>query len=125
MAKRRENFFEALVYEKDGDLNLTWLFVLLMGLVGCVGFLHAVFTAATVIEKVAAWSFLGGSFSLVVLAAIPIAKAKILANSKVPGEMAKSIASVTEGLQDPGMSSDIQETYIKKQTSRGRDDDKG
>lgn len=121
MNKRRENFFQALLYEKDGDLNLTWLFVLILGLIGAAGFLHVVFAAAPVVEKIAAWSFLGGAFSLVVLAAIPIAKAKILANSRVPGEMAKSIASVTQGLEDPGQSSDIQDSYGKTKTKNTSD----
>ena len=113
--KRRENFFQALLYERDGDLNLTWLFVLLMGTVGCIGFIWNLFIGAPVLVQIASWSFLGGAFSLVVLAAIPISKAKILANSRVPGDMARSIASVAE--HDPGVSTDIQESYQRTVTS--------
>lgn len=109
-------FFTALLFEKDGDLNLTWLFVFLMGLVGSFGFVHIViFNHGQLLEKIAAWSFLGGSLSAMLIASLPLNKAKILARATLPGEIAKSISSVALG-NDPGVSTDIQEL---KQDEKG------
>jgi hypothetical protein len=116
MAYHKEHntpFWHSLVFETDGDLNLTWLFVLLMGGVGTVGFLWEIVVgpilgfAPSTIEKIAAWSFLAGAFASVLIAAIPIAKAKVLAKATLPGELAKSVASV--GDQFVEQSTDIQE----------------
>ena len=117
-------FIDSLVFEQDGDLNLTWLFVLLMGLIGSVGFLYTIMfnPASSVVERIAAWSFLGSAFALVVLAAIPIAKTKILANSRVPGDVGRSIASVSRGMES---STDIQEMYTRTSTNNDNDGERG
>ncbi len=87
-------FWGSLVYTKDGDLDLSWCFVLLMGLCGVVGFLWVlIIHPASIPVQIAAWTFLGGAFVSVLIAAIPIAKAKILADSRVQVELAQSIAS--------------------------------
>jgi hypothetical protein len=49
---------------------------------------------------------MGGTFASVLISAIPIAKAKILASSKVPGEIAKGISSSVANVET---STDIQE----------------
>lgn len=106
-------FLTALLYERDGDLNLTWLFVFIMGIVGAIGFFVEVVIrgggVASVPAKLAAWSFLAGAFLSVLIAAIPVAKAKILANAKLPGEVSKSIASI----KNVETSTDIQELRQK------------
>ena len=93
-------FFQSLLYETDGDLNLTWLFVLLMGLMGSAGFLWSIvlgplfgFTINTLVQ-IASWSFLAGAFASVLIAAIPVSKAKILARATLPGELAKAVSNV-------------------------------
>lgn len=118
MAEKEEGtarpFLKALVYERDGDLNLTWLFVFLMGLVGSLGFMSTVIFSpeASVLEKIAAWSFLGGAFMAVLIAAVPIAKAKILAQSSLPADFAKGIASVAQNVEQ---STDVQEIFMRSQ----------
>lgn len=93
-------FFQSLLYETDGDLNLTWLFVLLMGLIGSAGFLWSIvlgplfgFTINTLVQ-IASWSFLAGAFASVLIAAIPVSKAKILARATLPSELAKAVSNV-------------------------------
>lgn len=114
-------FLTALLYERDGDLNLTWLFVLIMGIVGAIGFFVEVVIrggdVSSTPAKMAAWSFLAGAFLSVLIAAIPIAKAKILANAKLPGEVSKSIASI----RNVETSTDIQEIYQKLGTTEDPD----
>lgn len=105
-------FWTALVFEKDGDLNLTWLFVFIMGMIGAAGFVHVVILShGALLAQIAAWSFLGGSLASMLIAAIPLSKAKILARATLPGEIAKSIASVSVG-EDPQVSTDIQELHM-------------
>jgi hypothetical protein len=108
-------FWTALVFEKDGDLNLTWLFVFLLGMIGAAGFVHVViFGHGALLAQIAAWSFLGGTLASMLIAAIPLSKAKILARATLPGEIAKSISSVVIG-SDPGVSTDIQELSQRQQ----------
>lgn len=105
-------FFAALLFEKDGDLNLTWMFVLLMGMIGAIGFMYTLVTPTmTLFDRLAAWSFLGGSFMGVLISAIPLAKAKVLAKSTLPSDFAKSIASVAPKSVD--QSTDVQEIITK------------
>lgn len=110
--KKSRQFFQSLLYETDGDLNLTWLFVLLMGLMGSAGFLWSIvlapifgYTVNTLVQ-IASWSFLAGAFASVLIAAIPVSKAKILARATLPAELAKSVASVANNVE---VSTDIQE----------------
>jgi len=110
--EKTRRFFQALLYESDGDLNLTWLFVLVMGLTGSAGFLWSVvlaplfgYTINTVVQ-IASWSFLAGAFASVLIAAIPISKAKILARATLPGDLAKAVSSVADNVE---VSTDIQE----------------
>lgn len=111
--KQHRSLLEALFFEKDGDLNLSQVFVLLMGLAGTFGFIYQLIYSKNTLTTIAGWSFMAGAFASVLIASIPIAKAKILANSKLPGELAKAIADV--GLNDPGISSDIQELTERRQ----------
>jgi hypothetical protein len=100
MTDAPRKFFQALLYETDGDLNLTWLFVLIMGLVGSIGFVWAVIVApflgipVNTMVQIASWSFLAGAFASVLIAAIPLAKAKVLARATLPGDLAKAVSSV-------------------------------
>lgn len=120
MSKHNETdnrpFFSALVYEKDGDLNLTWLFVMLMGLIASAGFIFVLGAdpgVFTLWDRLAAWSFMGGAFASVLIASLPIAKAKILANAKLPGELSRSISSIAP--KNVEASTDIQELSAGKQ----------
>jgi hypothetical protein len=104
-------FWASLFFTKEGDMDLTWLFVLLMGLAGVFGFVwQLVHAASPTLAIIAGWSFMGAAFASVLIAAIPISKAKILANSKLPGEIAKSISDVAHNVET---STDIQELSEK------------
>jgi hypothetical protein len=109
----------ALFFTKNGDLDLTWLFVFIMGMIGSYVFLHVnVFQRdSSIIEKVVSWSFLAGAFSLIVLAAIPLAKTKVLADAKLPGEMAKNVGDAAKGITiiPTETSTDVQELVKKQQ----------
>ena len=85
----KRSFWYALVFERDHSLNLGWALSLLFALAGVVGFVVVVVIRqdSSTLEKLAAWTFLIGAFAIVLIAALPIAKAKILADAKLPGEM--------------------------------------
>jgi hypothetical protein len=88
---RHERGWHRLFYTGDGDLDLSWILVVVFAIVGLTGFLAEAFSSHQV--STAAWSWLGGSFLSIVIAAVPIAKARLLANSKSLGDLARSIAS--------------------------------
>ena len=90
----------ALFFTKEGNLDLTWLFVFIMGMIGSYGFIHVnvIVRESSIVEKVVSWSFLAGAFSLIVLAAIPLAKTKVLADAQLPGNMAKSVGDAAKGI---------------------------
>jgi len=90
----------ALFFTKEGNLDLTWLFVFVMGMIGSYGFIHVnvIVRESSIVEKVVSWSFLAGAFSLIVLAAIPLAKTKVLADAKLPGEMANAVGNAAKGI---------------------------
>jgi hypothetical protein len=111
----RENhrpFFGSLVFTKEGELDLSWCFVFLMGLGGLIVFIWvSIISPAPVPVQIAAWTYIGGAFASVLIAAIPINKAKILAKSTVPGEVSKSIASA--GMANVETSTDLMELKTK------------
>jgi hypothetical protein len=121
--KDNRPFFQALVFEKDGSLNLMWLFVLIMGLVASAGFAYVLLTPRfTVIDRVAAWTMIGGSFASVLIGALPLAHAKILANAKLPGELANAISNVGRSVET---STDIQELSTTQTVRQGQVDNEG
>lgn len=87
----RERGLHRLFYTGSGDLDLSWFLVLMFALTAITGFLVETFT--TMGPTVWAWSFLGGAFLTVMIAAVPIAKARLIANSRSIGDFSGSIAS--------------------------------
>lgn len=91
---------EALFYETDGDLNVSSLVLLLMGLTGAAGFVWAVILSvifghpSSITIQLAAWSWLAGFSASVLLAAIPVAKSKILARATLPADLSQTIATM-------------------------------
>ena len=79
------------LYEQDGDLNPTWVLVVLYSVIGLA---VAVFAAAAGgdIAKTAALSFIGAALMALLISALPRDKAKILAKSRLPGQVAHGIA---------------------------------
>jgi hypothetical protein len=109
-------FLKALVYEKDDSMNLSQLFMLIFGLIGGAGVLYSVVVApwlglsTSVAVQIASYSFLSAAYISVMIGSIPIARAKILAESKVPGEVARAVASIT----NVERSSDMSEVITKE-----------
>lgn len=89
--RRTDKFWYSLIYTVEGHLDLTWLFVFVMGLVASTGFTWEFVSNGH--ASIAAWSFMGTAFASVLIAAVPIAKARLLAMSRVPGEVARGIAA--------------------------------
>jgi len=108
-------FFESLIWEKDGSMNLSQLLCTLLTLIGATGFIYAVIlNNGTIVEKIVAWSFLTGSFASLLIASLPINKAKILASATLPSDLEHGLADVVNSLGNPLSSSDIQELTTKK-----------
>ncbi len=83
-------FLYSLVFTKEGDLDLGWLFTLIMGLSATFIFVFEAIHNGH--ASIAGWSFMGSAFSAVLIASVPIAKARILANSRMIGDVASGIA---------------------------------
>ena len=84
----RRKFFESLVWEKDGSLNLTTLMSVILLLTGCFAVVAEILTGGHLSN--AAWAWMGGMMVALLVCSVPISRAKILANS----ELAKMAASV-------------------------------
>lgn len=99
-----ERGLHRLFFTGHGELDLTWFLVLLFGFMAAFGFIVEGLAGATI--STAAWSFLGGAFVSALISAIPINKARILANAKSPGAISNAIASAggnvfTDNERDP------------------------
>lgn len=78
------------LYERDGDLNPTWLFVAVYLALGVAAVIMAMITRNPIAIG-AALAFLGAIIMALLISALPRDKAKILANSRAPGEVARGI----------------------------------
>lgn len=79
------------LYEQDGDLNPTWILVALYSLVGLILAVIAVWRGSPA-AQVAGLAFVGAALMALLISALPRDKAKILAKSRVPGQVAKGVA---------------------------------
>jgi len=89
MRVKKRSFWRALVFEKDNDLNLSWIITVIIMLAGVFAIICDCVTGHSISN--AAWAWLGGSFASVLIASVPIAKAKILANATLPGSTTDAI----------------------------------
>lgn len=105
--KPTRSFWLSLFWTSENHFDAGWFLTLLLAVLGALGFCVEVITGRR--ASLAAWSWLGASFTAVLIAAIPIAKARLLANSKTVGDVAKGIASA----QEVTASTDVQEGYEK------------
>jgi len=89
------SFRESLFYTKDGDLDFGW--VILIG--ACVVGL-GVFVAEAVGwirgPSVAAWSWFGAFTSMAFIAGAAISRARLIAKSDVPGQVAQGVGMSPE-----------------------------
>jgi hypothetical protein len=113
------SFWASLFFTKDGDMDLTWLFVLLMGLAGVFGFVWQLVKHSPTMAVIAGWSFLGAAFASVLIAAIPISKAKILANAKLPGDIARGISEAGKSVETSTDIEELSEKQDKNSTEKG------
>jgi len=104
--KSRKN---PLFYTKSGELDLAILFSAIILLVGLIAVFVELFTP-TRLPNVA-WTFLISSFSTTLIAAVPVNRARILANATMPGSVADAVA---KALGNPMASSDVQELTTTK-----------
>lgn len=79
------------LYEQDGDLNPTWILVVIYAVVGLVLAAVAVLVGAAA-AQVAGLAFIGAALVALLISALPRDKAKILAKSRLPGQVARGIA---------------------------------
>lgn len=93
----RKGFWYKLFFvtkgKDDDELDLGWVLLLLAFIPAISIWVAAAFGVAKV--TVAAWSFMGSLLASLLIAGIPIARARILANSKLPGEVAQGIATAS------------------------------
>lgn len=115
MSDLQRPFLRALLFEKDGDLNLSYIYMGIYSLIGIIVVLWTIIiNPASVIVQVSALSFLGAAFMGLLITGVPIAKAKILARSSLPSDIAKGIASAGQNVT---ASTDISELWQKEQNN--------
>jgi len=91
MLKKRKN---PLFYTKDGDLDFGWVILIGCCVVGLTVFVLEAFGVAKH-ASVAGWSWFGAFTSMAFIAGTAISRARLIAKSNVPGEVAKGIAEST------------------------------
>lgn len=79
------------LYERDGDLNPTWILVVLYAALGVIVSIAAVLSRSPY-AFIATLSFLGAMIVALLISALPRDRAKILANSRAVGDTARGIA---------------------------------
>ena len=93
MANR--SFWRSLVFTTKGDLDLSWILTTLVCMVGVIGFLFEMISGHR--ASVLGWSFLGTTFLSVLIAAVPISKARLLADSKTIETLDSEFIKVPQG----------------------------
>jgi len=85
---------ESLLYTAGGELDLGWLLLLIAFANAIVFFDLAAFRLVTI--SVAAWAFYGSMISLCFIAGAAISRARLIAGSSLPGQVAQGIAQSVE-----------------------------
>jgi hypothetical protein len=97
------DFLYSLFFTKDDDLDLTQVYFGIMVMFFIVAFTLTGLGIFTV--SVSAWSVFASVFGILAITGTPKWVATLVANAKMPGEIARSVASGN----DPGVTTDIQE----------------
>lgn len=86
---------ESLLYTKDGDLDFGWVILIGACVVGLTVF---VAEALNLIPgpSVAGWSWFGSFTAMAFIAGAAISRARLIAKSGTPGQVAQGIASSPE-----------------------------
>jgi hypothetical protein len=122
---KHRKFKEAILFEKDGSLNLSQLILCILTVMGVVGFLTVVVIhPANLAVQLAAFGFLVSTFLATLIASIPIDKAKILAESKLPSDAARAITGIQE-VTSSTSSTDLQEGWNKEHKKKDKKEDIG
>lgn len=98
-------------YEQDGDFNPTWPLVITYSVVGLILVVIGMVRGGEG-TRIAAFSFLGAALMAFLISALPRDKAKILAKSHLPAEVAKGIAEAAAGARTFGARSAYFEEQI-------------
>lgn len=96
--KERRPFWEALIWEKSGDMNLSYVFCIVLLVTAVLAVIGELVTGGHLSN--AGWGFLITSFMAVLLASVPIARAKIIANSKLM-DAASAVSQATTSAANP------------------------
>lgn len=92
--------FETLIWIKHPDgrleLDLGWAILILCCLVGIFVFLLEALTPKS--ASIAAWTWFGAFTSMAFIAGTTLARARLIAESKAPGEVATAIATAQPDL---------------------------
>ena len=91
MIKNRKH---PLLFTKDGDLDFGWLILVACVVVGLTVFTLKSFGAIQG-PDIAAWSWFGSFTTMSFIAGAAISRARLIAKSDAPGDVAKGIAQST------------------------------
>lgn len=86
-------FFKALVYERDGSLNLSWVILLIYTILSVVAVGFAMFSRHP-LAFIAVLSFLAVTINLFALGAFSQNKATIVAQARNIGEAGRAVAGI-------------------------------
>jgi hypothetical protein len=81
-----------LLYTKAGDLDFGWVILIACCVVGLSVFVLDAFGAIRG-PSIAGWSWFGAFTSMAFISGVAISRARLIAKSDVPGDVAKGVAS--------------------------------
>lgn len=84
----------SLLYTKDGELDFGWVILIACSVVGLAAFVAT--GLGWFKASVAAWSWFGSFTGLAFIAGATISRARLIAKSNLPGQIAQGIASSAE-----------------------------
>lgn len=105
---KNRSFWNGLWFEKDGDFNPGYALTGLVILALVFGFVWVMISPFTVLMQVVAFSSLITSLGIISLVAVPLSKAKVMANAKMPSEVGRAV--IPDNIET---STDIQELSNK------------
>lgn len=106
--KEKRSWWNGLWFEKDGDFNPGYALTGLVILALVFGFTWVIVAKYSMTLQIVAFSTLVTTLGIISIVAVPLNKAKVLANAKMPAEVGKAV--IPDNIET---STDIQELSQK------------
>lgn len=89
--KEKRSFWNGLWFEKDGDFNPGYALTGLVIMSLIFGFVWVIVAKYSITVQIVSFSSLITALGIISIVAVPLGKAKVLANAKMPSEVGKAV----------------------------------